>query len=289
MTNRKMWFGTKGNMRWIKTPAIDYNASRTGYSNEMQFLNGGLSRQRSFGSHQSLMLSWNYQSIRDASDITDYADGMYGNGLLYMSYPFAMDSNVFPKGWAFPGQATLGGYSIMNNGDLRADIPQQIPTSSNPNKYPSVSAVYNVRPGQVTKSCYIPIPPGHTLWIGAAGAAGTGGTLTVRPMNGAGYSGTASNFILRSVQNPQWWEAGIPASATTDGVEIRLGGAGTVTLTGLMAQVLPNGVQPAADGFKSGEGMAGAEFAEMPSVTHYSHALDMIGISATLVEVEPWL
>ena len=67
-----------------------------------------------------------------------------------------------------------------------------------------------------------------------------------------------------------------------------LGGAGTVTLSGIMVQVLETGVTPATGGFISGQGNSGLQFVSQPAYTPYSSALDKVGVVAELTESYGW-
>lgn len=63
----------------------------------------------------------------------------------------------------------------------------------------------------------------------------------------------------------------------------------TLTLTGMVCQVLPTGRAPLASNFISGQGNGGCQFAAFPTVTPYNRALDLVGATATLLETGPWL
>lgn len=87
----------------------------------------------------------------------------------------------------------------------------------------------------------------------------------------------------RDGDSPGWaWEGAANASASTE-----VGAA--VTLSGMVAQVLPNGRTPQATGWLDGLGTSGAEFEEFPERVDYSSILDKVGLTATMVEVGTWL
>lgn len=65
--------------------------------------------------------------------------------------------------------------------------------------------------------------------------------------------------------------------------------ADTITLSGLILQVLPTGSVPAPGTFISGQGNSGCQFTEEPKETAYSARWDLVGISAVLVETGSWL
>ena len=78
------------------------------------------------------------------------------------------------------------------------------------------------------------------------------------------------------------------ASSSYDGVTLSLGGAGTVTLSAIMVQVLETGVTPETGGFISGQGNSGLQFVSQPAYTPYSAALGKVGIVAELTESYGW-
>lgn len=63
----------------------------------------------------------------------------------------------------------------------------------------------------------------------------------------------------------------------------------TITLSGLILQVIPTGNVPAPGNYISGQGNSGCQFSEEPKETAYSRALDLVSISAKLVETGVWL
>lgn len=68
--------------------------------------------------------------------------------------------------------------------------------------------------------------------------------------------------------------------------------SGSITLAGMMVQVLPTGTVPREGGFISGQGNAGCEFEDIPTDTPYNAILGSdgrVGMSAKLIETGPWL
>lgn len=64
---------------------------------------------------------------------------------------------------------------------------------------------------------------------------------------------------------------------------------GSITLSGIMVQILPEGRIPLTGGFISGQGNAGCEFEADPVQTPFNEKLDRVGMSAKLIETGPWL
>lgn len=284
MSRKKMWFGTRQHMQWITPPAINYDNSLQGWTSKTTYLNGGAHIRRSFGSHKEVNLSWNLQSRQLGRKITDYFGGMYGAGEIYWCDPMEMDMNLMPYGWSVPVQNALDGPPLISNTAPRAS---RVLAPTSDHGYPTESAALTVPAGGGTKKVWIPVPPGYTAWVGVTGSAGTGGRVGVRPTIGAAYLSPEILTIFRDGQSAQWWEGPI-SLPNADGLEIRLAGAGTMTLNSIMVQVLPTGATPKPTGFISGGGMTGAQFETSPSISAYSAALDKVGISAKFTEVEAW-
>jgi len=275
----QMWFGTRGYMRWIKCPAVGVDASKVGWETNTQLLNGKKYVRRSVSSHKEYQLTWNLAPRSELQPIMDYADGVYGTGKIYWVDPFAMDRNMFPIDWSVPSQ---GGYDgvILNGGESR---PELIPTPANSNRYPAESVQYTVTSGAWVPEIWLPIPEGYTMHLGFHGVAGTGGTVTYGVTNGSSV-GSFTALTPLSVSGITRTNASV-SSTTGDGVIIKLGGSGTLTMTALTAVLVPTGVSVSLTGaFISGMGNAGCVFGSQPVLEQYSAALDKVGLSLNLIE-----
>lgn len=279
----RMWFGTRGNMRWVKAPAINMTAGKVGWEAQTNYLSGGASVRRSISAHKEYGMSWNLAEREEIRMITDYADGIYGTGPIYWADPFVLDSNMLPQAWATPFVGAHDG-TILSGSDVR---PTLVDTPANINGYPVKSAVYTVGAGD-KPAVWIPIPPGYTAWVGATGTAGTGGAVTVAPTTGATTSAPAQALTLLPVTGTTRVNKSFDSSAY-DGVLVSLGGTGTITLTSMIVQVLPTGSVPASGGFISGQGHSGCSFASQPELTQYNAVLDRVGLTVRMVETEQWL
>lgn len=279
----RMWFGTRGNMRWVQCPERDSDMSTVGWSSQMQYLNGGAGVIASTGSHKEYLFSWNNISRAEARDITDYADGVYSttsSDLIYFLDPTDMDTNILPAMWAYPAQGAMDGFSLVpgQNGISAPTVGFS--------GYPARSVTYNAATS--SRSIWLPIPPGYTLWFGAHGTASGGGVQATR---------TAGTNDLSTVDLPllgsdatQRVNVGF-ASSQSDGVRISLKNTSfvgdRVTLVGMIAQVLPTGQLPESGGFISGQGHSGCQFSEKPQVS--PRYIDQVAVSAPLVETGSWL
>ena len=347
----QMWFGTRDYPQWISCPVVDADMSKVGWQSQQQYLNGGARVRRSSTAHKEYNLSWNLQSRDNIRQINDYADGIYGDGLIYFLDPFAMDKNVLPQYWAAPMLGADDGPIL--HGGVRPTI---VATGTNGFGYPVKSAVYAVKAdatitgavgsgsvvtftaantyavgdvvsisgitpsvynlGTVTiatasstqftvnntavgtyssggtatvarPQLYIPIPAGYTAWIGAHGSATGTAAVKVTPTVGPATLGTPVNLTLLDVTSDTRVNESFDGDSYS-GVLIELAGVGNLTLAGLIMQVIPTGVDAAIGGFISGQGNSGCHFAEQPKLQNYSSAMDLVGMTARLVEVGAW-
>lgn len=217
MTSKLMYFGTKERMTWVKCPAFDMGMSKVGWGTTSLFLNGGASVRRSSTSHKEYGMSWNLASHTDIAEISDYADGLYGDDLIYFLDPFAIDTNLLPQYWAVPRLAAQDG-PVFTGSDVR---PTQVATESNPFSYPTMSAVYTFDVTSNFASLYIPLPTGYTFHFGAHGAST--GTAAVAVSTSSQVPSVTTRFQL--VKNPN--SATTPISAANYGT----GGVGNIALT----------------------------------------------------------
>lgn len=281
----QIWFGTRGREQWVPAPAVNVGASKVGWQTQMNYLNGGALVRRSVASHKEFNLSWSLTTRERIRRVTDYADGVYGQGPIYWLDPFVADTNLLPAYWAAPFMAAYDGPRLVTpNGSITAEE-----TDDNNLGYPAESAVITVGTG-AQPEVYIPLPPNYTAWVGAAGVAG-GGTAGVQVLEAHGPTATdnATTLTLLGVNDSTRFNHMVDGSDGATGIVIRFTGSGTFTLSGMIVQVLPDGRNPEQGGFISGQGHSGARFQSQPQLTQYNAVLDRVGLSATLVETEAWL
>lgn len=273
MSDKVMYFGTINRMAWVKAPAIDQPISKVGWSTTSQFLNGGASVRRSATSHKEYVFNWALASAADTAAISDYADNIYGDGLIYFLDPFAVTTNVLPMQWSVPALA-IEDAPTFNGSDIR---PTASATAVNTFDYPTLSAVYTFDSSSVFKTLWIPLPAGYTFHFGAHGSAT--GTAAVT-LNGVGVTLLSATTNTRTNTTI----SGVP------GVLVSFVGTGTLTLAGLIAQVRLTGDTVPVGGFISGRGNSGCRFSTQPAIQGYSapSALDYQSVSATLIETGDW-
>lgn len=278
------FIGTREKMLQVRAPSVGMPSAKSGWSSELEFLNGGTSLRRSVAAHKRYELSWENITRDQARPILDLADGIYGTGDIYFLDPFAANRNMLPQWWASPMQGIYDGLPL-NGAATRGSA---VITPTNTLDFPVQSIRYDTAVG-TPRSIWIPKPVGYTIHVGAYGTVGTGGTVTVRPTTGpTTYAGPATALTLMDVASNSS-RTNHTASGAIDGLEISLGGTGTVTLTGLIVQVLPDGQAVKPGPFISGQGHSGLRFAAQPEYTPYSYSFDTVGVVAELIEAGGWV
>ena len=286
----KVYFGNTEKQTWIVAPQSGMTVSNQGWVSQATLLNGEASVKRSAGSHKAFEMSWlgsmNAPATEDSlHTISDFANGVYGDGPFYWLDPYAMTSNILPPHWAAPGLAQRGWPAIASG------ITPTFNTSNSVNNYPETYAVYDTTNDyESTEVLRIIIPTGYKLafgWHGKAGGANTG--ISIKPFNRS--TGTFDAAIT-----PQRIDAGGTTRTNTNvsgttyayvEIGIATATASTLRFTGMIAQIIPEGDSAPSGGFISGRGSTGLEFTEVPKLEYYSSAVNngQIGMSATLVEV----
>lgn len=280
MSDRKMYFGNRYYMQWIACPESGSERGSQGSQQSGTYLHGGAFNRQTFNAAKTRTLSWSLNGRDVLRPVTDYVEGVYGEGAIYWLDPFDADQNMLAQSFATPSLAARG--AIILNGS--AERPQLVPTGQNPFGYPRESAVYQLGPSDTPFRHWIPVPQGYTAWVGVHGDTSSTTGVTVR---------TRSTETVASVlptNTAQRFNASFPITNAQDGVELSLESTTPATLivAGIMVQVLPTGQMPETGGFISGQGHAGMSFNGYPSKNAYSAALDLVGLSANFIETEQW-
>jgi hypothetical protein len=287
-----MWFGTRGYETWVKAPEPGGDSSRVGYSNSLQLLNGGASLRTSQAAHREYSWTWpNVSSRAQVRPIIDFAEGVFdsidGVNLIYFIDPMVADANVLPQNWATPAQGGSDGVPLFDDDD---NLPTLVSTPANPFRYPARGAQYTSA-AQNPQSLYLPIPPGYTAWVGVHGTASNSASgIIVQPVNGYSNAGAATIPPNLAVTTSQLVNFSV-ASGTASGIVLSpsVASGDTLTLYGVVVQVIPTGQSPGTGQFISGQGHSGCLFNGHPTESPYSAPIDQIGMSAKLTEVGSWL
>lgn len=287
MSDKKMWFGNRNYMQWVPCPQSGATYGLSGSQQGSSYLSGGQFVRNSVNKAKTFNFSWSLTERDNIRSITDYVEGVYGKGAIYWVDPFTMDKNALAQSFATP---SIGGY----DGPILAgeERPELVATPVNGLGYPTQSARYDISAGAYTKKHWIPIPPGHTAWVGAHGVPESTLGLRVQPTNGMTPVGAPVDLDVEPVTSTARVTMGFPADTPNAGIEVSLAtpdaGSGYITLSGVIVQILKSGVTPEPGGFISGQGHSGCDWQTLPSREAYSAAMDLVGLSAQLVETEQW-
>lgn len=290
MSKRVMWFGTKQFSRWVKvaTPGPSYVQRRM--SDRLDYANGGVGVRQSFGSGAERSLTWNVLTPEQASDITDYAYGVYGPSLVYWVDPVVAERNMLNPSWSAPGLALKDAIPLAGR-----ERPIPVVNSDMSLGYPYDMARYVVTASTEVRKFYIPIPPGKVAWVGAHGDPGSTLGLSVQPVTAGAPAGAPSIVPVTSTGSKQRVTRQFSPTGEQSGIEISIQrAAGYVTLAGVIVQVLPAGVAPQEGGFILGEGTSGCTITE-PQVSPQrvdadrNGARSRVGLSVKMIETEEWL
>lgn len=280
--SNKMWMGTRERMLEVPCPNVSMPSSKSGWNNTVNFMNGGAAVRRSTAASKVYEMTWNSITRDEARTVLDLADRLYGTGEIYFLDPFVADKNLLPQQWASPMQAVYDGLPLIGVERPTATV------TPNVNGFPVQSAEYNILLGATPRKLWIPIPVGYTAHIGVFGIEGTGGAVIATPTIGATSYDDEIELELMSVSDTDRVNTHIENDGNINGVELKLGGLGTIVLSGMIVQVLKTGKSVAPGGFISGQGNSGCMFETQPEYTPYSAVFDNVGMVATLVETGIW-
>lgn len=286
----EVYFGNATKQTWIKAPQSGMKAAAQGWVNEQQLLNGRTNIKRSKASHRRFEMSWigpmNSGSLSTSlHTIKDFADGIYGDGPFYLLDPYAANQNLFAPHWAAPSLGDAGWP------ELAPELTASYATDSVANNYPGSYVSYVTDDNfESANKFVIPIPPDYTLNFGWHGPTG-GATTGIRIVPYLRADGSAATAL-----NPTMLVAGgnIRTNTKVKGdtyshVEIFVATtlASELSVTGMIAQVIPEANSVATGGFISGRGTTGLEFSSFPQIEYYSANVNdgQIGLSVSMAEV----
>lgn len=213
-TRNKMWFGTRGHMQWVPAPATGGDFSEVGWSASSQYLNGGGGVRSSFDSHKVYNMDWPTKPRDLLRPITDYASGLFGNGLIYFLDPMAADKNCLPQHWASPMLGGLDGVVLMGN-----KRPKLVDTPRNAFGLPVKGAEYSLDDTTNARSAYVPIPPNHTAWIDGRGSAEA---VRVTPFSGSVPQGAPILPEMLEPTDPARFNTKVEGRGGVDGIEVTI-------------------------------------------------------------------
>ena len=164
---KKMYFGTREKMQWVKCPATNISRNRNKWQETGGYLNGGAFSAQSSYSHLTYDIAWNLMASEEAAKIMSYYEGVHGDGLIYFLEPFAKKSNVLPLHWSVPRLCIKDAPNLLPAGSAR---PTAVSVAGGPSGYPLVSAQFTVAGTDGTNpTLYIPVPTDRSSLRAAQG------------------------------------------------------------------------------------------------------------------------
>lgn len=215
----EFWFGNLTKAGYHPAPSSGMDADSVGFSDRLDFQNGGAYVAQTQGTHREFNLSWGVQEKSAMQWLSDYRNGVNGTGLLYMVDPFA--TNALPPHWATPSltcgdwpslvspsvQPTQTGAATVTNlyerpsFETRSSLKQTVRTNLAVNPNGVVTGGAGLQPNNSTNNSIarVAVPSPHPLGITTAyrGSA----TLTTDPngMNAYNPDGLGDTAIVRRV------------------------------------------------------------------------------------------
>ena len=293
---RTMPFGfARGFVAQVPAPKRGMTVTSSGYSEAVEFENGGAAVVDSAGKHLTfgMQFSGSADALNGIDIFRQFASGLYGRGLIDFSDPMNYDTNLLPAHWATPHLAELGWKHPLVGVSTYTD---RTPTSSVPYRRLSTTVMAmdaNATPVHRSKLATILIPPTHTLWLGFTGQATGTSVLRARPISVGGAFAATSDVPLGSPANPMALTTSF-SGALYQAVEIygtrTSTEASTLALVSGMAQLHRTGVNPFVKPLHiPGMGNTGVRFADgaIPETYqmtkgHYKQ------LSTNLIEVGAW-
>lgn len=289
MTDSKMWFGTKSHMQWVPCPLIESTIARKRHVETIQFENGGgdVRRSNAYQLEYALEFFGEAHEVDGIDVFNRYASGLYGDGYIYLAHPANFETNMFGAAWASPALIESGWKNIYPS------MPTFSDTATSLNNQPKRTATFTIDtvPLLVTKSFTIPIPLGHTLYIGASGIAGGTAAIKARPINYDGSYAALESVQLNAPSDTERFGTEISGFAAVEVFLTRTTTeTSTLSLTSMIAQLYLTGSgSPSTTSHIFGEGSTGMMFIDDAVVENYTYMYPPLkGISTTLVEVEAW-
>lgn len=177
----QMWFGNVNHAQWVPHPQVGMTRNHEGYSETIQFDNGGRYVQRTAAS------SLGYEMNFPVGDATLYAgieaferfaSGEYGPDYLHFVDPMWADQNLMPESWASPGLAEQGWKPIYDSDPVFSDVGTNAYNKPLRNATYTITTDPNTQPTGQNSVCTLLIPPTHTFSFGACGSVS--GTAVLR-------------------------------------------------------------------------------------------------------------
>jgi hypothetical protein len=224
---------------------------------------------------------WPNLTADQCDQIEQYATGAHGDGPLYFLDPalIVAEANILPVYWACPRLAVNDAPNLAGSG---ADTPTAVATASNTQQYPAYSAKYVLDGTETPAELWIPVPDGFTFHMGAHGAATGTAKVTATP------DGDSADTLILLGNNTTTRVNYEYTPVTDSGITLAIDGAGDLTLSGMIAYILPEGATPPTGIWVAGWGHSGCRIDGEMRKWYTNPAMNMFALSAMLRETGAW-
>ena len=325
-----IWFGTVdgplAKMQNIKAPATGMEAGSSKIVETLEFSNGGMFVSKSADARRTFSMDWRGSDNDQYSidEILNYYHGEYGQGYIYWADPLQYDQNLLRRNWASPALIETGYRNIAPVQPTFSDTPANIysqpgrtatwaldgtPGRTHTIPIPPGYTCWVGASGSATGTAAVEVIQGGTGTITALSLISPTGISTNTNLDGGNASSTytSADYIDGGVASSTYvgttnYDAGNAAASLDTGarmnysvneipyIRIRVNGTGDLTLTSMMVQLLPTGIEPTSTSHIRGLGTSGLMFANDAQPYNYTMANNRVrGLSADFVEVEEWL
>lgn len=257
---KTLWFGTEEYREWVLCPDQGLQMNPVGWNENGVFLNGGAWSASSDTTHRTYSANFtgDYETVQA---VLDFPAGQFGPGPYYFIDPFSQGSNSISAWLASP--RLMATDAPCFTGPVR---PTLIDTAANVLRLPTKSAVFTVSPSSDLRTFRYAIPQGftaHVRWWGSQT-----GTAALRA------NGTAVSPVTTVTRTGDW-------------LDLSLAGTGTITISGVMVQLVKTGDDPDFSIFKSGRGTTAVAVTDT-QLTGYSAVRSRVAATLNLLEVGGW-
>jgi len=311
MAMNKIWFGNERLFQWAPCPLAGLTVKNSVYTEGFVKQNGGLVRTRSprYSKVYNMTFSGLTHEVDGINVYNKYASGVYavdptGSGTsynrrlgkVYFADPYAFETNLFSAEWAAPGLGALGWTPVSSSVSsfLYTNPPYNQPHVQG---LIIVDSASGATPTSDASMPYIiiPIPPTHTLHLGARGAVSSGApVIRVEKYSSSAVPGTPTATSDLTLISPA---SSTKLNATVSGASYAYAkifftrtsaSFAQINVLSMLAQLWPTGVTPLLTGdWYPGEGNKGLRFADDGTVEDYRYMYPpRKGISTTLEEAD---
>lgn len=288
--SKKIWFGKPGAFQYMPCPAAGITVGAQGYSETLEFENGGAAIVRSQQRHRIFEFDFPVQdaSLAGGLDVyTDYATGFYGDGPWYFTDPMAYDQNILPPVYSSPWLINAG---WENWGPVEPVFDDG--SGSNRGRPPTTTWAWDAdQADDIDFGYLIPVPVDCYLEIGFAGLL-ENVDVVVDSYLPDGTLDTTDNMVMLSSLGSAFTNYTVdPGHAwVTVSFVGQSGLLGRLHLNSAVARIRePNRPLPAMTSFVTGRGSTAVEFdGETIPETYIMQDRHLKGLSFQMREVGLW-